>query len=203
MPPEKIAAQPGRPRKYGDRLGTCSEMAAIFKPQASKLRVFLYGNHRDVMIYSTVVMLKTLKCPVRVVWIFRKTQWVALFSTDLDLSIKQIIEYYGARWKIESGFKEIKQDIGSSKSQTHNAHAVMNHINFSMMATTIIWIYGARLENIPERRHKVRGRNSFAFSDLRHIITKAALSKDFDVVCHNHPKSLKKYFIDMLLRMVA
>ena len=50
--------------------------------------------------------------------------WVALFSTDLDLSIKQIIQYYGARWKIESGFKEIKQEIGSSKSQTRNAHAV-------------------------------------------------------------------------------
>jgi len=148
-------------------------------------------------------MLKTLKCPVRVVWVFRKTQWVALFSTDLDLSIKQIIEYYGARWKIESGFKEIKQEIGSSKSQTRNAHAVMNHINFSMMAAAIIWIYGARLENTPERRHKVKGRNSFAFSDLRHIITKAALSEDFDTVCHSHPKSLKKYIIDMLLRMVA
>ena len=63
------------------------------------------------------------KCPIRVVWVFRKTQWVALFSTDLDLSIEQIIEYYGARWKIESGFKEIKQEIGSSKSQTRNAHA--------------------------------------------------------------------------------
>jgi len=133
----------------------------------------------------------------------RKTQWVALFSTDLDLSIKQIIEYYGARWKIESGFKELKQEIGSSKSQTRNAHAVITHINFSMMAAAIIWIYGARLENTPERRHKVRGRNSFAFSDLRHIITKAALSEDFDAVCHSHPKSLKKYFIDTLLRMVA
>ncbi len=179
------------------------EMTVIFKKQASKRRVFLYGNYRDVMIYSTVVMLKTLKCPIRVVWVFRKTQWVALFSTDLDLSIEQIIEYYGARWKIESGFKEIKQEIGSSKSQTRNAHAVINHINFSMMAATVIWIYGARLVNIPERRHKVKGRNSFAFSDLRHIITKAVLNKDFDTVCRTHPKSLKKYFIDVLLRMVA
>ena len=126
MPPEKLPGQPGRPRKYGNRLGSCAEMAATFKAQASKLRVF------------------------------RKTQWVALFSTDLDLSIKQIIEYYGARWKIESGFKEIKQEIGSSKSQTRNAHAVITHINFSMMAATIIWIYGTRLENTPERRHKVR-----------------------------------------------
>ena len=203
LPPEKLPGKRGRPRKYGNRLGSCAEMAAAFKAQASKIRVFLYGDYRDVMIYSTVVMLKTLKCPIRVVWVFRKTQWVALFSTDLNLSIKQIIEYYGARWKIESGFKEIKQEIGSSKSQTRNAHSVINHINFSMMAATIIWIYGARLENTPERRHAVKGRNSFAFSDLRHIITKAALSEDFDAVCYSHPKSLKKYFIDILLRMVA
>jgi hypothetical protein len=203
MPSPRKPGQRGRTRKYGSRLGSCAEMASMFRSQASTLSVFLYGNYREVMFYSTVVMLKTLKHPIRVVWVFRKTQWVALFSTDLNLSAKKIIEYYGARWKIESGFKEIKQEIGSSRSQTRNAHAVMNHINFSMMASTIIWIYGARLENIPERRHKVRGRNSFAFSDLRHIIAKAALSENFDTGCHSHPKSLKKDFIDTLLRMVA
>ncbi|WP_152556561.1 transposase [Methylobacter tundripaludum] len=31
-------------------------------------------------------------------------------------STTQIIEYYGTRWKIESGFKELKQDIGSRTS---------------------------------------------------------------------------------------
>jgi len=203
MPPNGKSKKSGRPQKYGNRLGTCAEIAARTKTLASSHRVFLYGHYREVMVATKLVMLKTLKCPVRVVWVFRKTQWIALFSTDLNLSIEQIIEYYGARWKIESGFKEIKQDIGSSKSQTRNAHAVINHINFSMMAATVTWIYGARLVNIPERRHKVRGRNSFAFSDLRHIIAKAALSEDFDTVCRNHPKSLKKAFINTLLRMVA
>ena len=121
----------------------------------------------------------------------------------MELSVEQIIEYYGARWKIESGFKEIKQDIGSSKTQTRNAHAVINHINFSMMAVAIIWIYGTRLENIPERRHKVKGRNSFAFSDLRHIIAKAALTDDFNAVCNKNQKLPRKSFVDVLLRMVA
>jgi len=155
----------------------------------------LWAFPRGAGYYKNVLMLKTLKCPARVVWVFRKTQWTAFFSTDLGLSIKQIIEYYGARWRIESGFKEIKQEIGSSKSQTHSAHAVINHINFSMMAATVTWIYGARLENIPKRRHKVRGRNSFAFPDLRRIIAKAALSEDFDAVCGNHLKTLKKLFV--------
>jgi hypothetical protein len=36
----------------------------------------------------------------------------------------------GIRWKIESGFKEIKQEIGSSKSQTSDVNAVINHVNF-------------------------------------------------------------------------
>jgi ribosomal protein L32 len=201
--PKRTSKQRGRPRKYGDRIGTCAEIAASVKAQASNHRVFLYGHYRDVLATTKVVMLKTLKCPVRVVWVYRNTQWVAFFSTDLDLTTEQIIEYYGARWKIESGFKEIKQDIGSNKSQTRNAYAVANHLNFSMMAATVTWIYGARLENVPERRHKVRGRNSFAFSDLRHIIAKVALSDDFDTVCRNHPNSLKKSFIDTLLRMVA
>ncbi len=201
--PKRTSGQRGRSRKYGDRLSTCAEMAARLKTKALCHRVFLYGHYREVLATTNVVMLKTLKCPVRVVWVFRKTQWIALFSTDLDMSIEQIIEYYGARWKIESGFKEIKQEIGSSKSQTRNAHAVINHVNFSMMAATVTWIYGARLENTPERRHKVIGRNSFAFSDLRHIIAKSALSENFDGVCGNYLKALKKSFVDALLRMVA
>ncbi len=65
---------------------------------------------------------------------------VALFTTDLDLTVEQIIEYYGAHWKTEAGFKEIKQEIGSSKSQTRNYHAVINHPNFCMMAVTVTWI---------------------------------------------------------------
>jgi transposase len=35
----------------------------------------------------------------------------------LELTVIQMIEFYGARWKIESGFKELKQDMGSQKSQ--------------------------------------------------------------------------------------
>jgi IS4 transposase len=148
-------------------------------------------------------MLKTLKCPVRVVRVFRKTQGVALFSTDLELSVEQIIEYYGARWKIESSFKEIKQDIGSSKSQTRNAQVVINHINCSMMATTITWVYATQLENIPERWHQVEGRHSFACSDLRHLIAKAALSDDFNAVYNKKEKLPRKSFVHALLRMVG
>jgi len=107
-------------------------------------------------------------------------------TTDMTLSVEQIIEYYGARWKIESGFKEIKQEIGSSKSQVRNADSVLNHFNFCMMATTLTWLYADRLQNAPDRRHKIRGRAGFAFSDVSRIIAEEALSPDFcqDIVTH-------------------
>jgi len=203
LPDNGTSNKQGRPRKYGPRVGSCAELAARFISKASTHHVFLYGRYRDLTAFSMTVLLKTLKCPVRVVWVFRKTQWIALFATDLDLTTEQIIEYYGARWKIESGFKEIKQDIGSSKTQTRTAHAVINHLNFSLMATAITWIYGARLEHIPERRHTVKGRSSFAFSDLRHIIAKAALTDDFNAVCNKSQKLPRKSFVDALLQMVA
>jgi hypothetical protein len=41
---------------------------------------------RTARAYDRVVMSKSLKCPIRVVWVFRRTQWIALFSTDLELT---------------------------------------------------------------------------------------------------------------------
>ena len=193
----------GRRKKYGVRLGSVKELAKQYWDKATTYSVLLYGKKRDVQAFSQDVMLKTMKCPVRVVWVFRKTRYVALVTTDLTLSIEQIIEFYGARWKIESGFKEIKQEIGSSKTQTRNACAVSNHLNFCMMATTLTWIYANRLQNMPERKYKIKGRASFAFSDVRRIMAEAALHPDFQSVCPFPSQTPQNSIIKTLLRMVA
>jgi len=194
----------GRKRKYGHRLGNVTELANQFRSMATELRINnLYGKPRDVLAYDQVFIIKTLKCHVRVVWVYRRTQWVALFTTDLNLSVENIICYYGARWKIESGFKELKQEIGSQKSQTRNAHAVTNHLQFCMMSVALTWIYANRLKADPQRRHKVKGRTSFAFSDIRRIMAEESLGANFDSVCPKPGKPAQKAFIPMLLRMVA
>jgi hypothetical protein len=193
----------GRPRKYGDRLGSVDECAARWKEKAQSYTAFLYGKKREVLAHSQTVLLKTMKCSVRIVWVYRQTRYVALMTTDLTLSVEQIIEYYGARWKIEAGFKEIKQEIGSSKSQTRNADAVLNHLNFCMMATTLTWIYADRLQCVPDRKFKIRGRSGFAFSDIRRIIAEAALDQDFQSICPLPKQRPQNSFVKTLLRMVA
>ena len=194
---------PGRPRKYGKKLGNASLLAVQFKPLAKEYSVNLYGRIRSVVAYDRVVMLKTLKCAVKVVWIYRKTQWIALFSTDLTLSVEQVIEYYGARWKIEAAFKELKRDIGSAETQTRHPNAVMNHLHFCMMATSVVWIYASRLEKTPSRRHVVKGRNHFAFSDVRRLVAKAALDDNFGILFPVPRKSVVNSLVAVLLRMAA
>jgi len=71
-----------------------------------------------------------------------------------------------------------------------------------MMAATITWIHGARLQGI-SRRRQARGRSSFAFSDLRHGIAKAALTDDFDAGGRTHAKLPRQSFVETLLTMVA
>ena len=193
----------GRPPKYGKRIGSVDECATRFKDNALEYKVFLYGKSRKILAYTQLAMLKTMKCPVRVVWVFRKTRYVPLMTTDLSLSVEQIIEYYGARWKIEAGFKEIKQEIGSSKTQVRNADAVGNHLNFCLMAATLTWVYADRLQHAPDRRHKIRGRSSFAFSDVRRIMAEAALDPDFQSICSLPGQTQQNSFIKALLRMVA
>ena len=195
--------RPGRPKKYGKKLGDASSLAVKYKHLANEYNVNLYGRIRTVVAYDRVVMLKTLKCPVRVVWIFRKTRWVALFSTDLTLSVQEIIEYYGARWKIEAAFKELKRDIGSAETQTRHPNAVKNHLHFCMMATSVTWIYASRLDKTPSRRHVVKGRNHFAFSDVRRLIAEAALDDNFSILCPVPRKTTINSLVAVLLRMAA
>jgi len=201
VPPTGKSA--GRPRKYGDRLGTTSSLALVNKDRAREITVNLYGRVRTVVAYEQVVMQKTLKCPIKVVWVYRRTQWVALFTTDLTLSVAEIIEYYGARWKIEAGFKELKRDIGSADTQSRNPVAVKNHLEFCMMATSLTWIYACRLKKTPKRRHAVKGREHYAFSDVRRLVAQAALDEDFQLLCPIPRKSVVNTFVTALMKMAA
>nr|WP_269752157.1 transposase [Thiocapsa bogorovii] len=99
--PVAAPGRAGRPRKYGERLGSVKAMQTALRATAGTYSLNLYGRVRDVVAAEQMVMLKTLRCRVRVVWVYRRTQWIALVTTDLTLTVAQIIEIYGARWKIE------------------------------------------------------------------------------------------------------
>jgi hypothetical protein len=201
--PTRTPGVSGRPRKYGARLGSAELLADTLRPSAQSYTLNLYGKLRTVIAAERLVMLKTLRCQVRVVWVFRHTQWLALVTTDLDLSVAQIIEYYGARWKIEAGFREIKQEIGSAETQTRNPDAVTNHLNFCMAATAITWIYGAHLEQAPPRRYPTTKRTEYAFADLRRRLAQDLGGEGFGIDCGGANKPTQNPLIAAVMKLVA
>jgi len=72
-----------------------------------------------------------------------------------------------------------------------------------MMATSLTWIYASLMEKTPDRRHAVKGRRHFAFSDIRRCIAEAALDDNFDILCPVPRKSVINCFVTTLLRIAA
>ena len=201
--PVAVPGRPGRPRKYGERLGSVKAMQGALRATARTYSLNLYGRVRDVVAAEQVVMLKTLRCQVRVVWVFRRTQWIALVTTDLTLTVAQIIEIYGARWKIEAGFREIKQEIGSAQTQTRNPDALPNHLHFCLVATTITWIYAASLEQAPARRYAAARRTEYAFADVRRALAHDLADVGFGVDCGDPGHGTRNPLIAAVMGLVA
>lgn len=201
--PAPAEARPGRPRKYGARLGSAAQRADTLRQHAKRYVLHLYGAPREVDAAERIVMLKTLRCQARVVWVYRKTQWVALVTTDLDLSLEQIIEYYSARWKIEAGFREIKQEIGSAETQTRNPEAVTNHLQFCLAATTITWIYAEHLPQAPARRYASQKTTEFAFGDARRSLAEQIAKEGFGIDFQDRCKPDRNPLIATVMRLVA
>jgi hypothetical protein len=72
-----------------------------------------------------------------------------------------------------------------------------------MAATFTWWIYADHLDQAPKRCYAVNDRAYFVFSDVRKLITQAALDKDFNIVCPKSNKPRYNSLIDALSRMVA
>jgi hypothetical protein len=166
-PPAPAPGKAGRPRKYGGHSGNAAEMAATLRTRAKAYALKHFGARREALGAERLVMLNTLRCPVRLVWAYRKTHWLALLSTSLAPTVKQIVHYYSARWRIEAGYREIKQEIGRAYTQTRNPDAVTNLLHSCIVATAITWLYAAHLNQAPIRRYASERKTEFAFADVR------------------------------------
>jgi hypothetical protein len=67
----------------------------------------------------------------------------------------------------------------------------------------LTWIYASRLEKTPDRRHAVKGRRHFAFSDIRRRIAEDALDDNFGLLFPVPQKSVVNSLVNTLLRMAA
>jgi len=192
----------GRKRKYGKSMGTLQEIGA--KAERKKGRFFIYGKYRECEYAEFVCMNKRLQRKIKVVLVFKRGYIFPIFCTDLSLTAKQMIEYYSARWKIESGFKELKHELGALDNQARKKDAVENHFNMTCLAMSITWVYALELEQAPDRYHPKPHSCSFSFSDIRQKIKNEYIEPvNFNGVCGKTVKLAQNLILKYFYQQVS
>jgi hypothetical protein len=198
FPEEAKEKRRGRKRKYGKKLPKLSILAGNL--ERFKDKFFIYGKNRDCEYSTFNCIHKSFGREVKVVIVhLRKGNFFPIVSTDTTLSAKHIIEYYSARWKIESGFKELKHELGALDNQARNENSVENHFEFACIAKTAAWIYASHLTKAPERKFKTLKSNSYAFADIRRKIRNEYYdSFNFSAICSESGKYVKNFILSMI-----
>jgi len=194
----------GRKRKYGKRLPKLEELATQYERNA--IQVFMYGKERDVTYSEFICVSNALQCQIKVVLIHNnKTgKFFPIFTTDLTMSAKDMIEIYSARWKIESGFKEIKHEIGALDNQARKSHSVENHFNLCCLAATLTWIYVMDQKQAPPRRYPSLRSPTYSFADVREQIRNEYLKPvNFSGFCPEIVKRAGNLILNQFLRSAA
>lgn len=65
-------------------------------------------------------------------------KWVALITTDKEMSYIKAVETYAIRWNIEVGFKEAKQLLGLGKCQASDFDSQIAHTTSVLMAHALM-----------------------------------------------------------------
>jgi SRSO17 transposase len=200
---ENNTGKRGRKRKYGKKLPTLSKMAESL--ERIKEILLIYGRQRECEYSEFIAMHRGFMRQVKVVLIHSRNGYIfPIVSTDLSLSAKQMIEYYSARWKIESGFKELKHELGAIDNQARKRESVENHFELCSIAQTTAWLYALKQTKAPERKYISARSTLFTFGDIRRKISNELYENPiFDSTCYKGLKSLENIFLFLLLRRSA
>lgn len=136
LPYEGVQNKRGAPRKYGDKLDYDHLPLRYLKDSTVE-----EGVQTDT--YQVIVLHKDFAQPLNVVIIVKtdlqtgKQAHVILFSSDLELNYKQLIDYYSLRFQIEFNFRDAKQYWGLEDFMNVRQTPVTNAANLSLFMVNL------------------------------------------------------------------
>jgi IS4 transposase len=126
----------GAPRKYGDKINYAS-LPDQYRPESST------EHEIRTDIYQAQMLHQDFAQPLNVVIIHKTnsitgaTAHVILFSSDLELTYAQIIDYYSLRFQIEFNFRDAKQYWGLEDFMNIKETAVTNAANLALFMVNV------------------------------------------------------------------
>lgn len=124
---------PGRPKTYDGKVVPLERLSKYF--------TLAETCDDGSQLWTAVVWSVSLERRIRLVCLVRilegKECHVLLLSTDINLSARDILAYYRARFQIEFIFRDAIQYTGLVDSQSRNIDALDAHVNASLTALNL------------------------------------------------------------------
>lgn len=158
LPPEPQPGQkrrPGGPRKYGPKRISLAKRAAHRQGwQRGEFR--LYGRTVSKTYKTFLATWKPAGGVIRVVIVREEHGWLAVFSTDPDLSVATILEAVADRFAIEQCFHDVKEVHGAGQQQVRNIHANIGCFHLCLWMHTLVelWAWRRSAKTLADRRDR-------------------------------------------------
>src|SRR4030042_7190308 len=138
----------GRPRKYGNKIIMPKTLGASSKGFKT-IQIKLYGEDHKVTFKPVVAIWKPEGAPIKVFMVqFDDSKSLAyFFSTDLSVSIQQVLKLVAARWSIENLFSDLKEHLGIKDWQVRIEGSVVRSVPLTCIATSLLMLWSIQEAN--------------------------------------------------------
>ena len=177
VPPSKGR---GRPRKWGERLPSLTQIATSATTTWTTATVERYGKTETLQLHEINCRWRSMgpQTPVRVILVQDTAQasgyQIALLTTDLHATPAQIVARYALRWPIEVCFEEAKTLAGVGHARNRTQKAVERTVPFQFLAITITILWYTKHGHHPDvlAEHRARApwyltKTSPSFADIQ------------------------------------
>ena len=140
------------------------------------VEVFLYGHTLTVHAVCRDLWLRDVCQKVRVVVVEGFKEPIILVSTDMGLSIAQIIEIYATRFTVELAIRDLKEHFGLADYQCYQTIAIHRFVHLACLAFCLYRLiqWDAPSTWLPSAP---KGTSSVSFAHLRHSLQHYIISQ--------------------------
>jgi hypothetical protein len=152
-PPNRGARRPrGRPRKYGENRISLAKRAGQRRAW-NTVECAVYGDVVTKKYKTFLATYRPVGGAIRVVLIQEDHGWFAFYCTDLEASIREIVEAFSDRATIEQDFHDVKEVWGAGQQQVRNIwnNLAVYNLNLWMHTLVELWAWNRSGEAIVDR----------------------------------------------------
>jgi DDE superfamily endonuclease len=154
LPPPNPPRRRGPKPKWGRRLAPPRQAGRWREPWQDG-EVFLYGQRRTVRYKEKICLWRVLGWQVQVQVVVAEVEGYSkrfcLVSSAVQLTGLQLLELFGARFRQEDGFRDLKQRLGWEECRAWTKKPVQRTAWAQMLAMSLLRLLQLRLEAVGEK----------------------------------------------------